>query len=131
VNKLKQVYAHFNDVDLSVGGALEEIKDTDAGQGPTFSCIFNIQFYNTRKGDRFFFENDGELAFSKKQLKSIRDVTLASIICKNSENVQTVQPDVFNLVSSGKANGNEKKKDVNEIVSCSLIPALNIALWKQ
>jgi peroxidase len=43
-------------VEFTVGGSLEAIVP-GALVGPTFLCILAEQFYRTRKGDRFFFEN--------------------------------------------------------------------------
>lgn len=53
---LQSVYSSFEDVDLTVGGSLEtHVAGTLAG--PTFLCILTEQFYRTRVGDRFFYEN--------------------------------------------------------------------------
>jgi peroxidase len=43
-------------VEFTVGGSLEAIVP-GALVGPTFLCVLAEQFYRTRKGDRFFFEN--------------------------------------------------------------------------
>jgi hypothetical protein len=43
-------------VEFTVGGSLEAIVPGTL-VGPTFLCILAEQFYRTRKGDRFFFEN--------------------------------------------------------------------------
>lgn len=64
VEKLAQLYASPDDVEVTVGGSLEEhISGTLTG--PTFLCIFVEQFYRTRVGDRYWFERgDHELAFT-------------------------------------------------------------------
>lgn len=64
VEKLAQLYASPDDVEVIVGGSLEEhVPDTLTG--PTFLCIFIEQFYRTRVGDRYWFERgDHELAFT-------------------------------------------------------------------
>ena len=64
VEILKAIYENPEDVDLVVGGSLERnVPGTQVG--PTFLCILTEQFYRTRTGDRFFFENgDPEIAFS-------------------------------------------------------------------
>lgn len=59
VEILQSLYASFEDVDLTVGGALEtHVEGTLAG--PTFLCIITKQFHRTRLADRFFFERDDE-----------------------------------------------------------------------
>lgn len=56
VSKLSQLYEDPDDVDLTVGGTLEaHVPGTLAG--PTFLCILTEQFYRSRVGDRFWFEN--------------------------------------------------------------------------
>lgn len=61
---MKILYENLEDMDLVVGGSIE--KNVPGTQvGPTFLCIITEQFYRTRVGDRFFFENgDPEIAFS-------------------------------------------------------------------
>jgi hypothetical protein len=56
VYKLASLYHHPDDVEFTVGGSLEA-NVPGAIVGPTFLCILAEQFYRTRKGDRFFFEN--------------------------------------------------------------------------
>lgn len=59
VERLATLYEHPDDVDLTVGGSLETIIPGTLA-GPTFLCILTEQFYRTRVGDRFWFENSGE-----------------------------------------------------------------------
>lgn len=56
VQKLRSLYEHPDDVDLNVGGLLENLLPGTLS-GPTYLCIMLEQFYRTRVGDRFFFEN--------------------------------------------------------------------------
>lgn len=56
VEKLKTLYPSHEDVEITVGGSLES-HVAGALAGPTFLCILTEQFYRTRVGDRFFFEN--------------------------------------------------------------------------
>ena len=60
---MASLYASPDDVDLAVGGALE--RHVQGLTGPTYLCIFIKQFYQTRVGDRYWFESgDHELAFT-------------------------------------------------------------------
>lgn len=55
VAKLKDLYAHPDDVDLLVGGMAEQVTD-DVAAGFTFCCIIGEQMLRTKKGDRFFYD---------------------------------------------------------------------------
>jgi hypothetical protein len=55
VAKLKDLYAHPDDVDLFVGGTAERVTE-DVATGFTFRCIIGEQFLRTKKGDRFFYD---------------------------------------------------------------------------
>jgi hypothetical protein len=103
VKKLKQVYESFEDVELSVGGSLEKIVGDDTMSGPTLLCIFEIQFYNTRVTDRYWFETgDPEIAFTRPQLAEIRKSSFARLFCDNSNNVTRVQKKAFDKVNENK-----------------------------
>lgn len=67
IEKLQTLYESFEDVDLSVGAALEtHVNATMAG--PTILCIMTEQFYRTRVGDRFFFERgDDVVGFTPRE----------------------------------------------------------------
>lgn len=55
--KLRKVYRSVNDVDVWVGGMLEDKAD-DGLVGPIFRDIIAEQFLRLKRGDRYFFEND-------------------------------------------------------------------------
>lgn len=67
LENLQTLYDSFEDVDLTVGASLEaHVEGTLAG--PTFLCILTEQFYRTRVGDRYFFEQgDKENRFSRSE----------------------------------------------------------------
>ncbi|XP_043257437.1 peroxidase-like isoform X2 [Colletes gigas] len=119
VEKLSELYASPDDVDLTVGGSLEaHIPGTQAG--PTFLCILTRQFYRTRVGDRFWFERgDNEVAFTIEQLNEIRKSSISRLFCDNSDHITNMQPKGFQQVSQS-----------NPVVSCENIPAVDLSLWK-
>lgn len=58
--------------------------------------IFKKLKKKLRHGDRFWYENFFEpSAFSLKQLSTIRETTMASIICENTDDIGMIQPNVF------------------------------------
>ncbi|KAJ6637377.1 Chorion peroxidase [Pseudolycoriella hygida] len=92
--RIQQGYKDVQDIDLFVAG-LAERPVVGGLVGPTFSCIIAQQFSNLRKGDRFWYENDGfESSFTPAQLQSIRQVSLAQIICRTLGS-GTIQPHIF------------------------------------
>ncbi|XP_058812589.1 chorion peroxidase-like [Topomyia yanbarensis] len=84
-SRLAQVYASPNDVDLWVGGLLED-SQPDGLVGETFANLIAEQFARLKYGDRYYFteglkNNPG--AFTPSQLEQIQRVTMASLICAN------------------------------------------------
>ncbi|ELT88406.1 hypothetical protein CAPTEDRAFT_72445, partial [Capitella teleta] len=93
-SKLRRVYRHVDDIDLFAAGISE--RPVEGGLvGPTFACIIGEQFKNLRQGDRFWYENTGAFSFSTEQLQELRKVTLAKVLCNNSDNISTIQPKVM------------------------------------
>lgn len=93
-HRIQQGYNHVDDVDLFVGG-LAERPVIGGLVGPVFACIIAQQFSNLRKGDRFWYENEGfESSFTPAQLQSIRQVLLSQVICRTLGD-GTLQPHVF------------------------------------
>lgn len=99
IEKLKSVYTNIDDVELSVGGIFEtKIPGTLAGE--VYHCIFMKQFYNTRVGDRYWFESeDADLAFKTNQLAEIRKSSMARMFCDNGNNISSMQPRAFEVLS--------------------------------
>lgn len=84
-----------DDIDLYVGG-LAEHPVRGGIVGSTFSCIIAQHFRNLRRSDRFWYENGGfDSSFSVNQLRAIRRVTLARILCDNLDLIDSVQPFAF------------------------------------
>lgn len=95
---MKSVYSNIEDVELSVGGIFEtKIPGTLAGE--VYHCIFMRQFYNSRVGDRFWFETgDADIAFKPDQLAEIRKSSMARMFCDNGNNISSMQPVAFKVL---------------------------------
>lgn len=98
VQKLASLYQHPDDVELIVGGSLEKIID-GALVGPSFLRILTEQFYRSRVGDRFWFENEGKLGFTLEQLKEIKKSSISRLMCDNGHKIETMQPKGFVKIS--------------------------------
>lgn len=61
-NKLRELYGHPGNVDLWVGGILED-QLPGAKMGPTFRCILVEQFRRLRDSDRFVLINSPIIQF--------------------------------------------------------------------
>ncbi|KAF6036601.1 hypothetical protein EB796_005080 [Bugula neritina] len=120
-NKLMRVYNSVEDIDAWTG-AVSERRMPGAMIGRLNACIIGRQFRSLRKGDRFWYEfQEPNVGFTNGQLAEIYNVTLATILCNNIENMATVQPQVFYLVQWNQL--------ANRRVSCDQIPTLNLDSW--
>ncbi|KAK7872169.1 hypothetical protein R5R35_001733 [Gryllus longicercus] len=121
IRKLREMYRSVDDVDLLIGGMAEHPKD-DGLLGPTFRCIIGEQFARTRKGDRYFYDLKNQpSSFTAEQLQEIRKVSLSRVFCDNSDDVSSMQPQVFHKPSSS-----------NSLVSCrdaTSIPKADLTAW--
>ncbi|KAH9282853.1 Peroxidasin [Echinococcus granulosus] len=117
--ELRAIYGHPGNIDLFVGGVLEDVLP-GARMGPTFACIIADQFKRLRAGDRLWYESPG--LFTTAQLAEIRDAGsyLSRVICENGDNITEVPLDAF-----------IRPKNHKDLVSCSQVPKLNLALWKE
>ena len=130
VSSLKTIYESVSDIDLFIGGVTEKPLP-NAVLGPTFAGIFALQFINSRRTDRFFYNNNvgqpyaftpsisyfsirrSDVAvfayryliqkiniYSSDQVAEIEKVSLARIICDNSDGtITTIQPKVFHVAN--------------------------------
>ncbi|XP_015121636.1 peroxidase isoform X2 [Diachasma alloeum] len=113
VKKLQGLYNHPSDVDLIVGGMVEKPVE-DSILGPTFRCLLSEQFARTRWTDRYFYDSMAQpRPFTNEQLTQIRRVTLARVICDNSNNISRMQPNAFLRIKGG-----------NELASCTDFEAI-------
>lgn len=93
---------------------MEDIVD-GSRLGPTLGCLLSEQFKRTRDGDRFWYENPG--IFSPEQLTSLKQTSLARIICDNTDTIKQVPKDVF------------LNQPVPDFVSCSHVPTVDLSAW--
>ncbi|XP_050543951.1 peroxidase-like [Daktulosphaira vitifoliae] len=120
ITRLARLYNSVDDIDLYIGGVAEKSM-ADALLGPTFVCIVGDQFSRLRRGDRFFYEEAGQLsAFDQVQLQELRKSSLARVICDNSDEMALIQPLAF-----------MKPSFLNQRVACasSSIPKVDLRAW--
>ena len=123
ISKLSRMYANVRDVDLYIG-ALYEYHLKGSIVGPTASCIWAIQFYRLKYGDRYYFEHGSQTGtFTQQQLDSLRQTSLAKLFCQNGDHYgrHKIQGRVMQLPSA----------DQNPEVACSSLPDLDIRLWQE
>ncbi|XP_076248599.1 peroxidasin [Calliopsis andreniformis] len=113
--KLRELYGHPGNIDVWVGGVLED-QLPNAKVGPLFKCLLLEQFRRTRNGDRFWYESP--TSFKPEQLAQIRQTSLARILCDNGDNINRVQPNVF-LLPEGD----------NRFVTCDELPYVDLRVW--
>ncbi|XP_033215658.1 uncharacterized protein LOC117172036 [Belonocnema kinseyi] len=121
--KFRRIYSAVDDIDLFPAG-LAEIPVVGGLVGPTFACIIAQQFSNLKKGDRFWFENPNkENRFTPQQLQMIRSTTLAQILCRTMDNIESVQPFVMLLPDNFK----------NQRISCNnpRFRSIDIQTWAE
>lgn len=100
--RLEAVYKSPHDIDLFVGGLLESSED-DAIVGPTFRDIIADQFSRLRRGDRYFYDHNPSINpghFTPSQLEQIKKVSLARIICDNSDHLALITQSLHAFVQS-------------------------------
>lgn len=113
--KLKELYGHPNNIDLFVGGILED--QINGGKiGPLFQCILIEQFNRLRHGDRHWYENPS--TFEPAKLSQIRMASLGRVLCDNGDNITQITDNVFFLPSTQSG-----------YKSCDDIPKINLNVW--
>lgn len=118
--RLRRAYRSVRDIDL-FAGAMNEFPSRGSAVGFTFRCILTQQFRNLRRGDRFWYEtNDQKVGFTLRQLKQIRKVTLARVLCDNLDGYRWSQPRAFVLPNRR-----------NRFRACSRIRAMNFTPFKE
>ena len=112
---LRNVYSNVHDIDL-FPGALSEIPQPRSQMGATLTCLITRQFNASRRADRFWYEREHEFGFTLPQLDSIREVTLAKVICQNMKNIVFVPRRAFRVSRVA--------------VNCDAIPSLDLSLFQ-
>ncbi|XP_001354288.3 peroxidasin [Drosophila pseudoobscura] len=114
--KMKELYGHPDNVDVWLGGILED--QVEGGKvGPLFQCLLVEQFRRLRDGDRLYYENPG--VFLPEQLVQIKQANFGRVLCDVGDNFDQVTENVFILA---KHQGGYKK--------CEDIPGINLYLWQ-
>lgn len=114
-----RIYKHVDDIDLWSAGVSER-KMPGSAVGPTMACIITRQFINTKRGDRFWYEHQGQpSSFTPAQLKEIKKFTLAKFLCTNGDDIPKIQPWAMRL----------PHPIFNAKVPCESLPSINLKLW--
>ncbi|XP_066250730.1 peroxidasin [Euwallacea similis] len=117
IGKLKKLYGHPANIDVFVGGVLED--PVQGGRvGPLFRCLLLEQFRRLRDGDRFWYENPS--VFKPEQLVQIKQYSLARVLCDNGDNITRITGDVFLLPELQGG-----------LRSCEEIPHVDLKLWSE
>lgn len=121
IARMKRIYASVDDIDLFPGGMSE--RPLQGGLvGPTFACIIAIQFRQSRKCDRFWYETDDpNIRFTEHQLAEIRKTTLSKVMCENMDHHTEMQRAAFDLPSNF----------LNPRVPCHSMPHLDFSAWRE
>ncbi|XP_031694918.1 eosinophil peroxidase-like [Anarrhichthys ocellatus] len=113
--KLLKLYKTPDNIDVWLGGVAERF--VPGGRvGPLFACLISTQFQRIRQGDRLWWENKG--VFTEAQRDSLRNTSLARIICDNTGITDVpAQPFQYSTRSS--------------FTECKDIPAFDLSQWKE
>ncbi|XP_017785026.1 PREDICTED: uncharacterized protein LOC108568445 [Nicrophorus vespilloides] len=116
---LKEMYNKVEDIDLLVGAILE-LPHPGAAVGPSVTCLLKEQFALLRRSDRFWYENDlPPSSLTGDQLKEIRKVTVAGILCANTDDLGAIQPKAFV----------QEDPFLNARLSCDQHPLPQLTAW--
>ncbi|XP_037956398.1 chorion peroxidase [Teleopsis dalmanni] len=124
--KLSKVYNSPDDIDLWIGGLLEKAVP-DGIVGITFAEIIADQFSRFKHGDRYYYEYNKHInpgAFNLDQLHEIRKVTMARLICDNSDHLTLTEVPPAAFVRADFPG--------NQPVRCNSpqIPIVNLEAWR-
>ncbi|KAL1488619.1 hypothetical protein ABEB36_014422 [Hypothenemus hampei] len=95
IKALKYLYNKTENIDLLAGVMLES-PIPGAIVGPTLNCLLQEQFILLKNSDRFWYENDlPPSSLTTAQLKEIKKVTLAGLLCINTDDLGKIQSRAF------------------------------------
>ncbi|XP_066960375.1 dual oxidase 2-like [Macrobrachium rosenbergii] len=119
LRKLKLLYKDPSQLDIWPGGLLETTK----GPGQLFSKIILDQFERIRDGDRYWFENEENDAFTDEEQSRIRQVKIIDIIQSVTNLIagEDIQEDPFTAVHPGNDIGGYCQTTLNVTVNCTLV----------
>ncbi|XP_058794552.1 peroxidase-like [Phymastichus coffea] len=119
IERLHTVYKHVNDIDLLVGITMEN-RMPGSLVGPTGRCLIGEQFYRSRYGDKYFYDNANfPHSFTPEQFKEIKKATLAVMICDLGQALTEIQMNPFKIPI------------YKNTESCSHLPRINLELWRE
>lgn len=120
-SRLAALYENNPDnVDLYVG-AMHEIPTPGSVLGRTFTHILLEGFKRLRVGDRFWYERgERNTGFDLEQLTEIRKISLARVICDNTDDISSIQLRVF-----------LRARASNPRRLCRNLPFINLRAWRQ
>ncbi|CAH1969751.1 unnamed protein product [Acanthoscelides obtectus] len=119
IKALKYLYRDPRDIDLLVGGLLET-PIPGSLVGPTFNCLLKQQFQLLKETDRFWYENDlPPSSLTTTQLKEIKKITTAGLLCSNTEDMDRIQPKGFV----------QEDTYLNAKISCDQHPLPQLTEW--
>ncbi|KAK5618370.1 hypothetical protein CRENBAI_019200 [Crenichthys baileyi] len=113
--RLLDLYGTPENIDVWLGGVAEPFV-RGRRVGPLFACLIATQFQKIREGDRFWWENDG--VFTEAQRASLRQTSLARIICDNT-GITEVPEKPFQYRPRGSG-----------YTQCDDIPAFDLSPWR-
>lgn len=121
LSKLQSVYKSVEDIDLYYG-LVSEKKVSGSLLGPTGLCLWGREFFMKKFGDRYYFEQGGQSgSFTPAQLASIRQTTLAKIICANGDFYPSEKIQMFVM--------RLPNRDTNPLINCKDLPDLDPSAW--
>ena len=115
---MQGLYESVEDIDLYTGLTQETPEADDGMVSRTFRCLIHDQFARLKKGDRYFYDLEGQGGSFKLnqvqfqfyllwglhhifilQLDEIRRVSMSRLICDNTDQITIMQPLAFRKLS--------------------------------
>lgn len=121
IKALRYLYNKTEHIDL-LPGALLETPLPGSIVGRTLNCLITQQFVLLKKSDRFWYENDlPPSSLTTSQLKEIKKITLAGLLCVNTDDLGKIQPKAFVV----------EDQFLNERISCDQYALPQLAEWAE